>query len=87
MKDKLLKNYVNKLSINDINDFAVKNDIVLNKNELNTIYDIIKNDYDELLYGNSDNVFNKLKSNVSSDNYDKIINLFFLYKKKYAQLL
>ena len=87
MKDKLLKNYVNKLSINDINDFAVKNDIVLNKDELNTIYDIIKNDYDELLYGNSDNVFNKLKSNVSSDNYDKIINLFFLYKKKYAQLL
>lgn len=87
MKDKLLKNYVNKLSINDINDFAVKNDIVLNKNELNTIYDIIKNDYDELLYGNSDNVFNKLKSNVSSNNYDKIINLFFLYKKKYAQLL
>ena len=87
MKDKLLKNYVNKLSINDINDFAVKNDIVHNKNELNTIYDIIKNDYDELLYGNSDNVFNKLKSNVSSDNYDKIINLFFLYKKKYAQLL
>ena len=87
MKDKLLKNYINKLSVNDINNFAVKNDIILNKDELNTVYDIIKNDYDELLYGNSDNVFNKLKSNVSSDNYDKIINLFFLYKKKYAQLL
>lgn len=87
MKDKLLKNYVNKLSINDINDFALKNDIILNDSELDIIIDIIKNDYDELLYGNPDNVFNKLKNNVSSDNYDKIINLFFIYKKKYAQLL
>ena len=87
MKNKLLKNYISKLTKKDVNDFAVKNDIILNDSELDIIIGIIKSDYDELLYGNSDNVFNKLKNNVSSDNYDKIINLFFLYKKKYAQLL
>ena len=87
MKDKLIKNYINKLKKEDIKLFATNNNITLNDNELSVIYDTIKNDYESLLYGNHDKVFNELKSKVSSDNYDKIINLFFEYKKKYAQLL
>ena len=87
MKDKLLKNYITKLTKKDINDFALTNNIILNDNELNIIFDIIKNDYQDLLYNNPDKVFNKLKNKVSSDNYDKIINLFFEYKKKYAYFL
>ena len=87
MKDKLIKNYINKLKKEDIKLFATNNNITLNDNELSVIYDTIKNDYESLLYGNHDKVFNELKSKVSSDNYDKIINLFFEYKKKYAQFL
>ena len=87
MKDKLIKNYINKLKKEDISVFATNNNITLNDTELSVIYDTIKNDYESLLYGNHDKVFNQLKSKVSSDNYDKIINLFFEYKKKYAQFL
>lgn len=87
MKDKLIKNYINKLKKEDISVFATNNNITLNDTELSIIYDTIKNDYESLLYGNHDKVFNELKSKVSSDNYDKIINLFFEYKKKYAQFL
>jgi len=87
MKDKLLKNYINKLKKEDIKLFATNNNITLNDNELSIIYDTIKNDYESILYGNHDKVFNELKSKVSSDNYDKIINLFFEYKKKYDQFL
>lgn len=87
MKDKLLKNYINKLTKEDINLFATNNNINLSNKELDIIYNTIKNDYDNLLYGNHDKVFNELKNKVSTDNYDKIINLFFEYKKKYAQLL
>ena len=87
MKDKLLKNYINKLKKEDIKLFATNNNITLNDNELSIIYDTIKNDYESILYGNHDKVFNELKSRVSSDNYDKIINLFFEYKKKYDQFL
>ena len=87
MKDKLIKNYINKLKKEDISVFATNNNINLNDTELSVIYDTIKNDYESLLYGNHDKVFNELKSKVSSDNYDKIINLFFEYKKKYAQFL
>ena len=87
MKDKLIKNYINKLKKEDISVFATNNNITLNDTELSVIYDTIKNDYESLLYGDHDKVFNELKSKVSSDNYDKIINLFFEYKKKYAQFL
>ena len=87
MKDKLIKNYINKLKKEDISVFATNNNITLNDTELSIIYDTIKNDYESLLYGNHDKVFNELKSKVSSDNYDKIINLFFEYKKRYAQFL
>ena len=87
MKDKLIKNYINNLKKEDISVFATNNNIILNDTELSIIYDTIKNDYESILYGNHDKVFSELKSKVSSDNYDKIINLFFEYKKKYAQLL
>ena len=75
MKDKLIKNYINKLKKEDISVFATNNNITLNDTELSIIYDTIKNDYESLLYGNHDKVFNELKSKVSSD------------KKKYAQFL
>lgn len=87
MKDKLLKNYINNLKKEDINAFALNNNITLSNTELDIIYDTIKNDYSNLLYGNHDKVFEKLKSKVSTDNYDKIIDLFFEYKKKYAYFL
>ncbi len=87
MKDKLLKNYINNLKKEDINAFALNNNITLSNEELDIIYDTIKNDYSNLLYGNHDEVFEKLKNKVSTDNYDKIIDLFFEYKKKYAYFL
>ena len=87
MKGQLIKNYINKLSISDINNMAIKHNINLNDNELNYIYKQIKDNYQTLLYGNSDNIFENLKNNVSNDNYLKIKDLFNIYKNKYQSLL
>ena len=87
MKGQLIKNYINKLTINDVNSLAIKNDINLSNDELNFIYNIIKNNYNDLLYGDSTYIFNELKNNVSSDNYSKIKELFNTYKQKYQSLL
>lgn len=87
MKGQLIKNYINKLTINDINGLAIKNNINLNDSELNFIYNKIKNNYNELLYNDSTNIFNELKNNVSNDNYLKIKELFTTYKNKYQSLL
>lgn len=83
----LIKKYIDKLTINDVNNFALKNDIILNDQELSLIYNIIKNDYNKLLSKDYDKVFNKLKDNVSYSNYEKIVSLFKKYEKEYGHLL
>lgn len=87
MKGQLIKNYINKLTINDVNSLAIKNDINLNNDELNFVYDKIKNNYNDLLYGDYAYIFNELKNNVSENNYYKIKELFDTYKQKYQSLL
>lgn len=87
MKGQLIKNYINKLTTNDINSIAIKNNINLNDNELNFISNQIKNNYNDLLYGDSTNIFNELKNNVSENNYLKIKELYIKYKDKYQSLL
>ena len=87
MKGQLIKNYINKLSIQDINSLAIKNNINLTDNELNFIYNQIKNNYNDLLYGDSTYIFKNLKENVSDNNYNKIKELYTNYKNKYQSLL
>ncbi|MCI9084060.1 MAG: hypothetical protein HFH46_00395 [Bacilli bacterium] len=83
----LIGQYVNKLTINNINDFALKNNINLSENELNVLLNVAKNHYREVLNGNDLEVINYLKDNLSKDNYDKIISLYNEYKNKYQGYL
>lgn len=87
MKDKLIKNYINKLTKSDIISFARKNDITLSDLEVDYIFYIIKNKYQEIMYGNPDNLFKELKNKTNPDNYNKIIKLFYIYKDKYQSFL
>ena len=87
MKDKLIKNYINNLKIKDIKDFALKNDILINDNEADYLFNIVKNNYQELIYGNPNEIFKNIKDKINDDSYHKIIKLYFLYKNKYQHLL
>ena len=87
MKGQLIKNYINKLTIQDINALAIKQDIHLTDQELNYIYNQIKNHYQDFLYGDANYLMNDLKQNVSENNYQKIKKLFTHYKKQFQSLL
>lgn len=82
----LIKQYINKITINNINDFAVKNNIILNKKELGILYDITKNHYEEVLKDDS-KIKEYLKQTINTDNYNKIIDLYEIYKEKYLNYL
>jgi len=83
----LIGQYVNKLTIDNINDFAVKNNIKLNEKELNTLLDVVKNHYRELLDGNDEKVKEYLKNNLTNENFEKVTNLYNKYKEKYQGYL
>lgn len=84
---KLIQNYIHKITENDIEMFAVKNNIKLSKNEISTIYFYVKNEYETLLYHDSSSIFNDLKTKLSTKNYEKVVTLFKEYKEKYGRYL
>ena len=78
----LIKNYILKMSENDIKVYAFNNGIDLNDKELKYIYNIIKDKWEILYYDKPNNIFDELKLNVRSNAYDDIVNLYNKYKKK-----
>ncbi len=76
----LVEPYINKLSREDINSFALKNNIRLNSNELEFIFNFIKTRYKEILSNPNSFSLTKYKNNFSNENFVKINGLVNRYK-------
>lgn len=85
MYQSIIKNYIKKISIEDIKNFSLKNNIFLSESELSTIYQIIKNEsiIKLLLEGHEDKVFKQYQNKFQKENLNKIKNLFYTYKNKF----
>lgn len=81
----LIKNYVSRMTKEDITKFTEKNGIYLNEQELDFTYRFIKRNY-EALYANPNVDLSKYRSNFTPENYDKIMYLLKEYKSKYLGL-
>ena len=82
MYEKLIKEYVVKLTEEDIESFAKKRGITITNEELKTIYMYIKNYWKEFYKGDPTELFLELKEKLSKDVYNEILNLYNEYKKK-----
>ena len=69
----LIEEYVNRLTLKDIENFALKQGIVLDKDELNIIYTYIKKNYKTIIYGNPKDILLEIK---------KIVNHLLIIKLK-----
>ncbi len=78
----LIKNYINMLNKDDIVSFAKRENFILNNEELDIIYNAIKNRWEEI-YNNGINVISEYKDKLNSNTYDKLIELHDRYKNKY----
>lgn len=87
MISKLIGNYVNKMTISDVKNFALSNNINLNNTELDIVYNTIKKNWYTLIYGDYTNIFNNIKDKFDTDTYKKIEELFFYFKNKYQKFL
>lgn len=82
----LIENYIDLLTIEKLNEFGIKNDIYLNDNELEFIFKMVKEDWKDILKDEKP-YLEKLKSNINSNDYDKIQKLVVYYKKRYKGYL
>ena len=87
MNEFLIKNYISKLTLNDIEKFARKNEIELNEKELKIIERHIRNDWKTIIDGDPTPVLNNLKEKINKVQYQKIENLYKEYKDKYKNYL
>ncbi len=81
----LIKNYVSRMTKEDVIRFTNKNGIYLSESEVDFTYRFIKKNY-EAIYANPNVDLSKYKDNFSEENYYKIMKLVTEYKSKYLGL-
>lgn len=82
MNDYLLQVYIERLSKDDINTFAINKGITLEKDELDIIYDYLKKHWRTFYYGNPKAQLEELKSKLSKPTYSKIETLYIEAKER-----
>lgn len=87
MVEKLISEYVSRMSLEDVNAFALKNGIILNKMELTLIFDEVKNNWHTIIYGNPRGILDKVKEQVNELTYQKIESLYVYFKDKFKNYL
>ena len=81
MKKELLKNYISKLTKQDIINYLSKECIPASNEEIDMIYNAIKNDYEEILETNFMSYISNYKLNFNPALYRTIIEKYNQYKK------
>jgi hypothetical protein len=79
-------NFISNLSKEDIIKFSEKQSVSLNDDEVNLIYDMIKNHFEELAF-NTDETIYKIKDKLESTTYLKLNELINFYRQKYPNYL
>ncbi len=83
MKEKLISEYVKRMTIDDVNNFALKNGIILKDDEIKLIYDHIKTNWHTIVFGNPRGILDDLKSKLDNNSYQKIEALYVYFKNRY----
>ena len=76
----IIEPYINNIKKEDIYNFGLKNNINLNNNELDFIYNFVKTRYKEVLNNPNNFSLTRYKNNFSNENFVKINGLINRYK-------
>lgn len=83
----IIERYMNKISITDVDNFAKKNNIFLNNEELEFTYQFVKKNWQPIIANPSSLNFDRYKDKFSEENLLKIKKLFKEYSIKYKNYL
>lgn len=83
----LVKRYMENLSIEQVDDFAKKNNVFLSESELKFTYTFVKKNW-EMVFRNPNLLhLERYKDQFSEENFKKIQKLIVIYYQKYGYLL
>ncbi len=87
MIQKMIENKINNLTLNDLKILASNNNVDLNNQELNYLYNKIKKDWHTFLYNDPNPILTDIKNNINSNSYNKLLELYYYYKNRYQNYL
>ena len=82
MKDYLIIEYVKKLTVDDVKNFAKLKNINISDSEAIILYNYIKNHYQELL-NNDSKIIKEIKDQINPNTFKEVYKLYLEYKIKY----
>ncbi len=86
MLENIIKKYTKNITKNDIIEFALKQNVSLNNDEIDFIYNEIKNNIDYIIKNPKQELI-KIKDKLSNTTYLKIKEYYDFYKEKYPDYL
>ena len=87
MIEKLIQQYINRMTDQDIDTFAKSYGITLKEEEIKLIYEYIKKDWRTIVYGNPRPILDELKKKLEPVVYNKMETLYIEFKQKYEHYL
>ena len=82
MNKYFIKKYIDKLTKQDIMNYATSKEIYISKEEIDIIFNIIKTKWIDFINGNQSQILEELKPHISQKTYQEIINIYTRYKNK-----
>ncbi|MGN1337627.1 MAG: hypothetical protein ACI4WW_04050 [Candidatus Coprovivens sp.] len=83
----IVEKYINGMSLYDLQNFAIANDVYLSNDELDFCFKFVKSNWKSILSKYSDFDIKNYKDKFSDENYNKISKLIEYYKNKYSIFL
>lgn len=87
MNEFLIKSYISRLTLNDIDSFARSHGILFTNDELKLVNNYVKHDWHTIIYGNPRPILDELRNSLDDFKYNKIENLYVEFKNKYSNYL
>lgn len=83
----LIKAYMGRMSINDVNNFAISKNIYLNQDELNFVYEFVSKNWEQVIKNPKLLNLDRYKNRFSEENFNKIKKLFLEYSSRYSSFI
>ena len=83
----MIKKFMNNMTIDDVNNFAISKDVHLEENELIFTYEFIKKNWESIL--ENPQLFNidRYKNNFKEETFSKVKKLYNEYFQQYSRYL
>lgn len=82
-----IERYINNMTKDDVNKFAISKNIELSENELTFTYEFIKKNYKNMLGNPKLFDIERYKNNYSKENFSKITKVYQEYFQRYSNYL